>query len=112
MPSMFAKLFSSDGAPQQLEKINSTLREKCPYSESFWSVFSGIRSGYGEILRISPYSVQMRANTKRKNSEYRHFSRIEKNSFFRESSDHINMMLITCVVTDLIDLIDAGFFTL
>ena len=26
----------------------------------FWSVFSRTRTEYGEILRISPYSVQMR----------------------------------------------------
>ena len=30
----------------------STLREKCPYSELFWSVFSRIRTEYGEILRM------------------------------------------------------------
>ena len=36
------------------------LREKCPYSEFFWSVFSHIRSEYGEILRISSYTVRMR----------------------------------------------------
>ena len=33
--------------------------EKCPYSEFFWSVFSRIRSEYREILRISPYPVQI-----------------------------------------------------
>ena len=38
-----------------------------------WSVFSRIRTEYGEILRISPYSVRMRENTDRKNSEYGHF---------------------------------------
>ena len=27
-----------------------TLREKCPYSEFFWSVFSCIRTEYGKIL--------------------------------------------------------------
>ena len=27
------------------------MREKCPYSEFFWSVFSRIRTEYGEILR-------------------------------------------------------------
>ena len=26
------------------------LREKCPYSELFWSVFSRIRAEYGETL--------------------------------------------------------------
>ena len=45
------------------------LREKCPYSEFFWSVFSLIRIEYGEILRFSgPYSVRMRENTDQKNS--------------------------------------------
>ena len=34
-----------------------SLREKCQYLEFFWSVFSRIRTEYGEILRISPYSV-------------------------------------------------------
>ena len=49
------------------------MREKCPYLELFWSLFSCIRIEYGEILRISPYSVQMRENTDQKNSEYGHF---------------------------------------
>ena len=52
-----------------------TLREKCLYSEIFWFVFSRIWSEYGEILRISPSSVQMRENMDQKNSERRHFSR-------------------------------------
>ena len=30
------------------------LREKCPYSELFWSAFSRIRTKYEKILRISP----------------------------------------------------------
>ena len=50
------------------------LRDKCPYSEFFWSVFSHIRIQYREILRISPYSVRMREKTGQKNSEYEHFS--------------------------------------
>ena len=60
-------------------KINvwAALREKFPYSELFWSVFSRIRTEYGEILRISPYSVQMRENTDQNNSEYEHFLRNE-----------------------------------
>ena len=51
------------------------LREKCPYSELFWSTFARIRIEYGEILPISPYSVQMRENADQNNSEYGHFSR-------------------------------------
>ena len=50
-----------------------TLREKCPYSGSFWCVFSRIRlNEYGEILCIFPYSVKTRNNTDQKNSEYGH----------------------------------------
>ena len=46
-----------------------------PYSEFFWSVFSRIRTEYGEIRSKSPYSVRMRENTDQKNPEYGHFSR-------------------------------------
>ena len=55
----------------------NTLREKCPYSELFWSVFSCIRTEYGDILRLSPYSVRMRENTDQNNSEYDHLLRSE-----------------------------------
>ena len=51
------------------------LREKCPYSDFFESVFSHIRKKHGELWSISPYLVQMRENTDQKNSEYGHFSR-------------------------------------
>ena len=37
--------------------------------------FSRIRTEYGEILRISPYSVRMRENADQNNSEYEQFSR-------------------------------------
>ena len=46
------------------------LREKCPYSELCWSTFSRIRSEYGKIVDISPYSVRMRENAAQNNSEY------------------------------------------
>ena len=49
-------------------------REKCPYSEFFWSAFSLIRTEHGEILRILPYSVQLQENTDQQNCEYGHFS--------------------------------------
>ena len=52
-----------------------TLRKKCLYSELFWSVFSRIRTEYGEIRSISPYSVQMLETTDQSNSEYGHFLR-------------------------------------
>ena len=53
---------------------SNALCEKCPYSVFFWSVFSRIRTKYGEIQSISPYSVRLRENTDQKNSEYGHFS--------------------------------------
>ena len=43
----------------ETQKGRYSLLEKCQYSESFWSVFFRIRTEYGEILRISPYSVWM-----------------------------------------------------
>ena len=48
---------------------NITLREKCPYSEFFRSIFSRSRSEYGEIWSISTYSVKMRENADQKNSK-------------------------------------------
>ena len=51
-----------------------SLREKCPYSELFWSVFSLIRTKYGEIRSISPYAVRMRENADQNNAKYRQFS--------------------------------------
>ena len=54
---------------------NNTLRKKCRYTELFWSAFSRIWTEYGEILRISPYSVRMRENADQNNSEYGHFLR-------------------------------------
>ena len=54
---------------------NRTLREKFPYLELFWSVFFRIWTEYGEVIRIFPYSIQMRENKGRHNSEYGHFLR-------------------------------------
>ena len=52
-----------------------TLSKKCPYPELFLSAFSRIWTEYGEILRISPYSVRMRENADQNNFEYRHLLR-------------------------------------
>ena len=49
------------------------LREKCPYSEFFWGVFSFIRTDYGQMLRISPYLVWMKENTNQKKLRLRTF---------------------------------------
>ena len=46
-----------------------TLPEKYPYSELFWSAFSRIRTEYGELQSISPYSVRMRENADQNKSE-------------------------------------------
>ena len=43
--------------------------------ELFWSVFCGIRTKYGEIRSIFPYSVRMRENADQNNAEYGHFLR-------------------------------------
>ena len=51
------------------------LRKKCPNSELFWSAFSRIRTEYGEVRSISPYSVRMQENADQNNFEYGHFSR-------------------------------------
>ena len=72
---------------EKLDKVKSTiilknrshsLREKCSCSEFFWSVFSCIRTEYGEIRRSSPYLLRMRENTDQKNSENGHFSRTKQ----------------------------------
>ena len=70
----------------------STLRKTCPDSELFWSIFSRIRSEYGVIRIIPPYSVRMRENAHQNNSEYAHFSssanikfKLKKLQFFRKN---------------------------
>ena len=46
--------------------LQVTMLEKCPYSKFFWFVFSRIWTKYGEIFRISPYSVRIREIRTRK----------------------------------------------
>ena len=58
----------------------SSLTEKSPYSEIFWSVFSHIGTEYKRILHISPYSIRMRENAEQNNSEYGHFLRSASHS--------------------------------
>ena len=42
--------FKSEPFPEVVNGYHyASLREKCPYLEIFWSVFSGIRTKYGEI---------------------------------------------------------------
>ena len=66
-----------------LKIVYLTLLEKCRYSEFLWSVFSHIRTEYGEILRNTEYLSVFSPNaenTEQKNSEYRHFSRRVRNA--------------------------------
>ena len=42
------------------------------YWELLMTLRESVRDKYGETLRISPYSVGMRENTDRNNSEYGH----------------------------------------
>ena len=47
-----------------LRKVKQySLREKCPHSKLFWSVFCHIRTEYGEILagKYGPEKLQIRA---------------------------------------------------
>ena len=46
--------------------MKQTEREKCPYSEFSWSIFSSTRTVYGEIKSIYPYFVWMRENADQK----------------------------------------------
>ena len=48
-------------------KSKPSLREKCPNTDFFWSVFSCIRTEYGDLLRNSPYLVRIQKNTDQKN---------------------------------------------
>ena len=50
LPSKKLFLVSLQKMDAGTEKGQTVLREKCPYSEIFWSVFSRIRPEYGEIL--------------------------------------------------------------
>ena len=50
-----------------------SLHEKCSYLEFFWSVFSRIRTEYGDSLSNSPYTVKLRKNIDHKNFEQGQF---------------------------------------
>ena len=54
-------------------KQSKSLREKCLYSELFWSAFSHFRTEFGEILR--PNSVRMWEIADQNNSKHEHFLR-------------------------------------
>ena len=70
--------------------------KKCLYSELFWPVFFRIWTEYGDILRISPYSVQMRENTDHNNSKYGHFLRSGLRLLFQQASFLFFLMTHNC----------------
>ena len=47
---------------KSLNLIHAHCMKSVQIRSLFWSVFSRIRTEYGEILRISPYAVQMQEN--------------------------------------------------
>ena len=71
----FEKSLNMDSLNTKVVQKVHSLCKKRPYSEFFWSVFSGIRTEYRGVRSISPKLVQMRENTDQKNSEYGHFLR-------------------------------------
>ena len=73
---ILSTIYEMVNTPLNSKIFRTTLCEKCPYSELFWSAFSRIRTKYGEIRNISlTISVRMRKHTDQNNSEYGHFLR-------------------------------------
>ena len=56
----FRALFSKEACSleQTTPSCNQSLREKCPNKKFFWSVFSCIRTEYGDLLRIQKNTDQ------------------------------------------------------
>ena len=80
---------------KKIELIESvTLREKCQYSQLFWSVFFRTRTENGEIWSISPYSVRMRGNTECKQCKCEKKFRNLKNFYFEKKSAKVKKMTI------------------
>ena len=71
--------------------LNDAQRKTCPYLELFWSAFSRIRTEYGEIRTIYPYSVQTRENANQNNSKYGQFSRSV--IYFKSGSVHTKIWI-------------------
>ena len=72
---------------QLFKMCEKNLFYQFPCSELFWSVFSRMRTEYGEIRSIFPHSVRMRENVNQSNYEHGHFHavfyRTGKKGFFR-----------------------------
>ena len=63
---------------QNIQSVTIITASKVSVVWVFLSLFSRIRTKYGEMLRASPYSVWMRENTDQENSEYGYFSLSER----------------------------------
>ena len=72
---------------RSFKKWKMALRKKCPYSEFFCSVFSCIRTEYGEI------QSECGKNTDQKNSEYGHFWRSVVSNFIILSLKRIKLVI-------------------
>ena len=68
------QLLSTSNQSFSRRTAKCALHKGCPYSEFFRSLFSRIRSEYGDLRSKSPCPVQMRENASQKNSEYGKFS--------------------------------------
>ena len=55
--------FEQKPPSQKTKVIIGPLLEKCPNTELFWSVFSFIRTEYGDLQCKSSYSVRIQENT-------------------------------------------------
>ena len=84
------------------------MREKCPYSEVFWFPFFRIQTAYGEILLISPYSVQMRENTYQKIAEYGHFSHNVTFSDIWQSPKNLNVGFLNLFIGQSVTPVENG----
>ena len=83
---------SDDKFHYDCDNDSFSLREKCLYSELFWSAFSRIRTEYGEILRICPHSVWTHENKNHNNSEHLHFLRSVSDSGLLQFGSSVILM--------------------
>ena len=58
-----------------LNPIRSQIKGYETQKSLFWSAFSRIRTEYGEILYVSPYSIRMWENADQNDSKYGYFLR-------------------------------------
>ena len=78
-----------------------TLHKKCPYSELFWSAFSRIRIGYGEI-RMWKNAEKMRTritpNTDILRSVYLHPIKVKKRLHVATAAFQVSHLTIKCPI--------------